>query len=102
MWRQPAARARARVRGWQAWSRPAGRRTFGRLLALALAGGATGCAEIDAEQLRLCERLIPAIEADGARIEIVRAMADTAAANAVRIEYRATGERGHPDGGWIS
>ena len=98
MFRRPAARARAKLRNWQAWSSPARRRTFGRLLALALAGGVTGCGEVDPEQLRVCERLIPAIEADGAQIEIVRAMADTAAANAVRIEYRAIGGSRAP--GW--
>ena len=61
------------------------------LLAVTLAGGVTGCGELDPDQLRVCERLIPALEADGAQIEIVRAVADTAAANAVRIEYRTIG-----------
>ena len=102
MFRRPAARARAKLGNWQAWSRPARRRTFGRLLALTLAGGVTGCGELDPEQLRVCERLIPAIEADGAQIDIVRVMADTAAANAVRIEYRTLGASGNPDGSWIS
>jgi branched-chain amino acid transport system permease protein len=104
MWRRPAARARAKLRNWrgQAWLAPARRRTFGRLLALALAGGIGGCGDIDPEQLRICERLIPAIEADGARIEIVRAVADPAAANTVRIEYRTDGANGQPDGSWIS
>jgi branched-chain amino acid transport system permease protein len=72
-----------------------------RLLVLTLAGIVTGCGELDPEQLRVCERLIPALEADGARIEIVRAGADTAA-NAVRIEYRTIGASGNPDGSWIS
>jgi branched-chain amino acid transport system permease protein len=104
MWRQAAARARARLRDWrgQPWSSPAGRGTFGPLLALALAGGIAGCGDIDPEQLRICERLIPAITADGARIEIVRAMADPAAANTVRIEYRTGSAKGEPDGSWIS
>jgi branched-chain amino acid transport system permease protein len=104
MWRQAAARARGKLRNWrgQAWSAPAGRGTFGPLLALALAGGIAGCGDLDPEQLRICERLIPAIEADGARIEIVRATADPAAADTVRIEYRTNGASGDPDGSWIS
>ena len=40
---------------------------------MALAGGLGGCADVDPEQLKLCERLIPAIETEGARIEIVLA-----------------------------
>jgi branched-chain amino acid transport system permease protein len=78
------------------------RRTFGRLLALALAGGLGGCGDVDPEQLRICERLIPAIEPDGARVEIVRAIADPAARNSVRIEYRTEGAGADRDGSWIS
>jgi branched-chain amino acid transport system permease protein len=99
----PAARARAKLRNWlrQAPSSPARYRTFGRLVALALASGLAGCSDVDPEQLKLCERLIPAIE-EGAQTEIARAMVDTAVANAVRIEYRVIGSNGPPDGSWIS
>ena len=102
MFRRSATRARAKLGNWQAWSTPARRRTFARLLALTLAGGVTGCSEPDPEQLRVRERLIPAIEADGAQIDIVRVVADTAASNAVRIEYRLLGASGNPHGSWVS
>lgn len=81
---------------------PARHRTFGRLVVLALAAAFGGCADVDPEQLKLCERLISAIEAEGASIEVVRATADPAAANAVRIEYRTIGSNEHVDGSWIS
>ena len=67
------------------------RRAFGALAALGLAWSLAGCAEADVEQLKICQRLIPAIEAEGAQIEVVRGTTDPAAANAVRIEYRLIG-----------
>jgi branched-chain amino acid transport system permease protein len=69
---------------------------------LGLAWIVAGCAEADVEQLRICERLIPAIEAEGAHIELVGGASDPAAANAVRVEYRVLGPNGAADGSWIS
>jgi branched-chain amino acid transport system permease protein len=69
---------------------------------LALAWGLTNCSEADIEQLQICERLIPAIEAEGAKIEGVRGSTDAAAENAVRVEYRVIGPDAPPDGSWIS
>lgn len=69
---------------------------------MALAACLAGCADLDSEQRKICERLIPAIEAEDAQIEVVRAMTDPTAANAVRIEYRAIGSDGHSGDGWIS
>ena len=73
-----------------------------RSAALGLAWSLAGCAEADVEQLKICERLIPAIEAEGAQIEVVRGTTDPAVANAVRIEYRLIGAQGASDGSWIS
>jgi branched-chain amino acid transport system permease protein len=78
------------------------RQAFGALAALALAWSLAGCAQADVEQLKICERLIPAIEAEGAQIEVVRGTAEPAAANAVRIQYRLIGAQGASDGSWIS
>jgi branched-chain amino acid transport system permease protein len=105
MLRRAAARARTRLWGGRVRNSPGAqryRRSFGTLAALALAWCVEGCAEADVEQLRICERLIPAIEAEGARIELVRGVTDPGAANAVRVEYRVVGPNGAPDGSWIS
>jgi branched-chain amino acid transport system permease protein len=72
------------------------------LAALGLAWSLAGCTEADVEQLKICERLIPAIEAEGARIEPVRGAADPTAANTVRVAYRAIRPDGTADGSWIS
>jgi branched-chain amino acid transport system permease protein len=77
-------------------------RDFGALAALALAWSLAGCAEADVEQLKVCERLIPAVEAEGAGIEIVRGTTDPAAANAVRVEYRLIEANGTAKDSWIS
>jgi branched-chain amino acid transport system permease protein len=105
MFRRAAARARARLwsgRGQVSGAAHRRRRNWGTLAALGLAWCLAGCADADVEQLNICERLIPAIEAEGARIEVVRAGVDPAAANAVRVEYRVLGPNGRPDGSWIS
>jgi branched-chain amino acid transport system permease protein len=69
---------------------------------MCLAWPLAGCADVDVEQVRMCERLIPALEPEGARIERVRASADPAATHAVRIEYRVLAPDGAADGSWIS
>jgi branched-chain amino acid transport system permease protein len=43
---------------------------------------------VDFEQLRICERLIPAIEDPGAAIEVAERTTDPGIENAVRLEYR--------------
>ncbi|MGH6897247.1 MAG: branched-chain amino acid ABC transporter permease [Geminicoccaceae bacterium] len=68
----------------------------GLVIALSLAA----CAGVDVEQLRICERLIPALEARGAEIEIVQGTIDPAAKNAVRVEYRVGSDA--PPAHWIS
>jgi branched-chain amino acid transport system permease protein len=78
------------------------RRAFGALAALALARSLAGCAQADVEQLKICERLIPAIEAEGAQVEVVRGTTDPGAANAVRVEYRLIEANGTSEDGWIS
>jgi branched-chain amino acid transport system permease protein len=75
---------------------------FGALAALGLAWSLAGCTEADVEQLKICQRLIPAIEAEDAQIEVVRGTTDPAVANAVRVEYRVIGANGASDGSWIS
>ena len=57
---------------------------------------------MDVEQLKICERLIPALEAEDARIGVMRGTADPAVANAVRIEYRLIGRTKRRTGSWIS
>ena len=105
MFKRSAARARATLRSGRGQDLPTARRRrrrFGILAALGLAWNLAGCAEADVEQLRICERLIPAIEAEGAQIELLRGATDPAAANAVRVEYRVLGPNGTSDGSWIS
>ena len=77
-------------------------RVCGALAALGLAWALAGCAQVDVEQLKICERLIPALEAEDARIGVMRGTADPAVANAVRIEYRLIGAHETSDGSWIS
>src|SRR5688572_5904926 len=105
MFRRGAARARTGHRGRRgralAWAHRNGR-VFGALAALGLAWPLAGCAEADVEQLKICKRLIPALEAEDARIEVVRGTTDPAVANAVRIEYRLIGVQETSDGSWIS
>ena len=60
-----------------------------------------GCADADVEQVKICERLIPALEAPAARIEVGRSGPDPAAENAVTVEYRLLGP-GAPATRWIS
>ena len=70
------------------------------LAGLAAALALAACADVDLEQLRICERLIPAIEAPGAAIEVAQGTTDPGIENAVRLEYRlgSDAEAAH----WIS
>lgn len=72
--------------------------TTGALAALALAG----CGEADVEQLRVCARLIPALEAPGAQIEVGQGTTDATAENAVRLGYQVGGHDVEPAARWIS
>jgi branched-chain amino acid transport system permease protein len=97
--------ARARTARWGLRGQVLAHRykwAFGALAALGLAWSLAGCTEADVEQLKICQRLIPAIEAEGAQIEVVRSTTDPAVANAVRVEYRVIGANGASDGSWIS
>ncbi|HSA79332.1 MAG TPA: hypothetical protein VLE23_00835, partial [Geminicoccaceae bacterium] len=47
------------------------------------------CAELDVEQARLCERLIPALEEAGTDIAVTGREVDPVAPNAVLVRYRA-------------
>ncbi len=78
------------------------RQACGVLAALGLAWSLAACAEADVEQLKICERLIPAIEAENAQIEVGRGAPDPTVADAVRVEYRVIGANGPTDGSWIS
>jgi branched-chain amino acid transport system permease protein len=95
----PGARAQ---RGQNGACRPgAGARRLRRVAVLALALLGTACSELDVEQLRICERLAPALEPEGAAIEITGSAVDPTAPNAVRVDYRLV----PPDAGaahWIS
>jgi branched-chain amino acid transport system permease protein len=59
-----------------------------RLLGLCLLVLLASCSRLDVEQARLCERLIPAIEAPGAPFEIIAREKEGSARHAVRIRYR--------------
>jgi branched-chain amino acid transport system permease protein len=83
--RQPVARSRSDRR-----------RARARLAALAVASALAGCAGADVEQLKICERLIPAIEAPTAQVEVVRGATDPVAENAVKVEYRLVGPGAEP------
>ena len=91
------AQATALARRAPGSARPGALRQAGRRqrLSAILAGPAAAvslaaCADADVEQLRICERLIPAIEAQGAEVEVTQGAADPSAENenTVRIEYR--------------
>jgi branched-chain amino acid transport system permease protein len=62
---------------------------------LAIALSLAGCTRADNEQLNICERLIPALEASGTRIEIDRGTTDPTVENAVRVDYRVLGRDEH-------
>ncbi len=70
------------------------------LLVAALALGA--CERVDVEQIRDCERVIPALEGPGARIEVLRGAPDPAAENAVVVHYRVLGGPAGAETHWIS
>jgi branched-chain amino acid transport system permease protein len=69
------------------WSHLIGNCSRGCLLALGLASLLAACGAPDPEQARICERLIPALERDGARYEIVAREAVADDPTAVRIVY---------------
>jgi branched-chain amino acid transport system permease protein len=70
------------------------------LLLATLALGA--CEKVDVEQVRDCERVIPALEDPGARIEVLRGEPDPAAENAVVVHYRTLGGPEGPERHWLS
>jgi branched-chain amino acid transport system permease protein len=65
--------------------RRSGRRTIFVICLLAL----SACAELDVEQARLCERLIPALEEAATDLTVTGREVDPAVANAVLVRYRA-------------
>ena len=73
----------------------------GWLAGLALALSVAACSDIDVEQLKICERLVPAIEPPGTDVEIARTTDDPAAENAVRVVYRTVGPGAEAER-WIS
>jgi branched-chain amino acid transport system permease protein len=76
-------------------------RVSGALAGLALALSMAACTGIDVEQLKICERLVPAIEPPGTVVEISQAINDPAARNTVRVAYRTVGA-GAEGKRWIS
>lgn len=73
------------------------------LLLLSLAALALGaCERVDIEQVRDCERVIPALEDPGRRIEYLRGERDPAAKNAVVVHYRVHGRPEGPETHWVS
>jgi branched-chain amino acid transport system permease protein len=66
----------------------------------ALALGA--CERLDIEQLRDCERVIPALEEPGRRIAVLRGERDPAAAHAVIVHYRVHDGPEGPEIHWVS
>jgi branched-chain amino acid transport system permease protein len=68
-------------------ARRPGRALAGLALLLALAG----CARLDAEQARLCERVIPGIEGSDAPIELLGSEPDPTAEHGVIVRYRLSG-----------
>jgi branched-chain amino acid transport system permease protein len=71
-------------------------------LAVVLALPLTACARLDAEQARLCERVIPAVEDVGGQIELLGSEPDPSADHGVIVRYR----QAEPSGGgathWIA
>jgi branched-chain amino acid transport system permease protein len=70
------------------------------LLLAALALGA--CERLDIEQVRDCERVIPALEDPGTRIEVLRGERHPAAKNAVVVHYRTLAGPEGPRTHWVS
>jgi branched-chain amino acid transport system permease protein len=60
------------------------------------------CERVDVEQLRDCERVIPALEDPETRIEVLRGERDPAAENAVVVHYRTLGGPQDPRSHWVS
>jgi branched-chain amino acid transport system permease protein len=63
---------------------------------------AAACSEVDIEQARDCEVLIPALEEPAATVEILRREADPTAENAVVIHYRSRGSSGPAETHWVA
>jgi branched-chain amino acid transport system permease protein len=83
-------------------TRPA-RRSRRILVLLGLAALALGaCERVDIEQARDCERVIPALEDPGHRIEVLRVQRDPATENAVVVHYRVHGGPDGPRPHWVS
>ena len=61
--------------------------------AAALAGAVAGCAVVDAGRARICRSIVPALNASGSALEIVRT-APLAKGEGVRIAYRSRSEAG--------
>ncbi|HEX3207952.1 MAG TPA: branched-chain amino acid ABC transporter permease [Geminicoccaceae bacterium] len=61
-----------------------------------------GCARLDAEQARLCERVIPAVEEVEAPVEILRSEPDPSAAHGVVVRYRVAEPAGQAPAHWIA
>ena len=70
-------------------------------LTIALAAMTAACGA-DVEQLRLCGRLIPALEEPGRQVEIVAEAADPEAENAVVVRYRSRDRAGAVAEHWLS
>ncbi len=69
---------------------------------LALLLALTGCARLDVEQARLCERVIPGVEGIDAPIEVVRSEPDPGAAHGVIVHYRLAGPEGQAAERWLA
>lgn len=76
-------------------------RRLGWLPGLVLALSLAACADGDVEQLKICERLVPAIEPSDKDIEIAQTTTDPTAENAVRVAYRTVGP-GAEGEHWVS
>jgi branched-chain amino acid transport system permease protein len=66
----------------------AGRRSGLRAIVVGCFLALSACAELDVEQARLCERLIPALEEAAAELTVIGREVDPAAPNAVLVRYR--------------
>ena len=79
-----------------------GRRPWRAVAGFALILATAGCARIDAEQARLCERVIPGIEGIDARIEVLRSEPDPGADHGVIVRYRLTEPEGQAAARWLA
>jgi branched-chain amino acid transport system permease protein len=104
MTRGPRSAALARRRPGAAGAGPAAaiRRPWRAVGLLAILVLAAACSEVDVEQARVCEQLLPALEGEGAAVEVLGRDRHPEAEHGVVIRYRAGTAAGAAEDHWVA